>query len=306
MSPRRKDVGPRALNGLREEDNVMKRKATIGKSKALGRVCSFGVALMIVSVVVSPAFALDPMGPPATDLRKGEYKGGIDISFSSQDLDTSPGTWKRYVDAVLDDSGPANLGTLDNFEVYRAYATVAYSPAYSWEAFVRLGGATGELGDEFWSQGEEFDSGLELAVGAGLRATFFEELALKIGGLVQANYSEFDGKVDASGWAGPHFLEVKMLEAQAAIGATYLFSDRFSVYGGPFAHVIYGDIDYVYSVNDNFDFVTWRFNWDVEDDINYGAYFGARYKLKQDCSFNIEYQQTSNAYAVGASLMFRR
>jgi hypothetical protein len=97
-----------------------------------------------------------------------------------------------------------------------------------------------------------------------------------------------------------------MLEIQAALGATYLFSDRFAVYGGPFINMIYGDIEYTYSVEDTSNLVTWQLDWDIKDDINYGAYVGTRIMLKRDCSFNIEYQQTSNAYTIGAGLMLRR
>jgi hypothetical protein len=260
---------------------------------------------MIIIFVSSPVFALDPLGPPCSDLRKGEYKGGIDVSFSSQDLETDIGSLTEYVNGVVAYAAPVKLDTLNDLEMYRGYATVAFSPVYNWEAFVRLGGATAKLGDELESQGEEFDSGLELAVGAGLRATFYEELALKIGGLIQANYSEYDGKVEASQWSGPHFLEIKMLEVQAAVGATYMFSDRFAIYGGPFAHVIYGDLDYVLSLDQFGDFVTLQLNWDIQDDITYGAYFGAQYKLKRDCAVTLEYQQTSNAYGIGAGVMFR-
>jgi hypothetical protein len=235
---------------------------------------------MIIIFVSSPVFALDPLGPPCSDLRKGEYKGGIDVSFSSQDLETDIGSLTEYVNGVVAYAAPVKLDTLNDLEMYRGYATVAFSPVYNWEAFVRL-------------------------VGAGLRATFYEELALKIGGLIQANYSEYDGKVEASQWSGPHFLEIKMLEVQAAVGATYMFSDRFAIYGGPFAHVIYGDLDYVLSLDQFGDFVTLQLNWDIQDDITYGAYFGAQYKLKRDCAVTLEYQQTSNAYGIGAGVMFR-
>ncbi|MFC1637297.1 hypothetical protein ACFL5Z_20955, partial [Planctomycetota bacterium] len=277
----------------------MKRKVTTERYEILKRVRFFSLALMVVSFISSSVYALDPIGPPACDLQKGEFKGGIDVSLSRQDLNTSQGNWTQTTDGVLTDSGIADLGTLKDFETYRAYATVAYSPIHNWEAFLRLGGVVGKLGDEFWSDSEEFDSRPELAVGAGIRATFFEEIALKIGGLVQANWSEFDGKVDASHWAAPDYLEIRMLEVQAAVGATYMFSDRLSIYGGPFAHLIYGDLDYVYSEANIGDFITWRFDWDIEDDINYGGFFGARIVLRRDCAVNIEYQQTSDAQAIG-------
>ena len=283
---------------------MMKRKTAIESSRTFRPVRYFGLALMVICSVSSSVYALDPLGPPVCDLRKGEYKGGIDVSLSRQDFETTPSKFTETINGVTN-VGTAGL-TLKDFETYRAYATLAYSPMYNWEAFVRLGGAIGELGDEFWSESEEFESRRELALGGGLRATFYEELALKIGGVVQANLSQFDGKLDASHWIAPDILEIEMFEIQAALGAMYMFSERFSVYGGPFAHLIYGDIDYVNSREENNTLIIRKFNWDIEDDINYGGYFGAQFKLRRDCSVNIEYQQTNNAQAIGASLMLRR
>ena len=282
----------------------MKRKTAVKSSQTFRQVCRFGLALLIICSVSSSVYALDPLGPPVCELLKGEYKGGIDVSLSRQDFEMSPSQFSETINDVTT-VGTAGL-TLKDFETYRAYVNLAYSPIYNWEAFVRLGGAIGKLGDEFWSQSEEFDSRRELALGGGIRVTFYEELALKIGGLVQANLSQFDGKLDASHWLTPDILEIEMLEIQAALGATYLFSDRFAVYGGPFAHLIYGDIDYVNTQEDGGTLTIKKFNWDIDDDINYGGYFGAQFKLRRDCSFNIEYQQTSDAQAIGASLMLRR
>jgi hypothetical protein len=290
---------------FRKGNIMMKRKAIMHHSITLSRVCSFGLALVVVSLISSTAYALDPMGPPAAELLKGEYKIGLDLSISSQDLDMEQGTWTLMTNGTPSGSGTVNLGTLNDFETYRAYTSFGLNVTRNWEAFLRLGGTRAELGDEFWSDGEEFESLTELTFGGGLRATFYEEIAWKIGGLVQATWNEYDGKVDASHWPGPHFLEIKMFEVQAALGATYLFSDRFSVYAGPFLHMIYGDMDYVYSEADGGYLNTWYFNWDIENAINYGGYLGAHIQVDRNCTFNIEYQQTGNANAIGASLMWR-
>jgi len=124
--------------------------------------------------------------------------------------------------------------------------------------------------------------------------------------LLQANFSQFDGKMDASHWGAPDYLEIEMFEIQAAVGATYMFSDRIAIYGGPFAHLIYGDLDYTRSTASNNNLVSWQFDWDIEDDIQYGGFFGTRIMLRRDCSLNIEYQQTSAAQAIGASLLLKR
>ncbi len=282
----------------------MKSKVKTENDKSARGTRTFVMALIVAGLMCSSVNALDLMGPPACVLQKGEYRNGLEIALCNQDLETSIGGWKRYVNGVLDDSGSVSLGALDNFETYRGYVTVGYSPYRSWEIFGRLGGVTGTLGDEFWSEGEDFESHRELAVSGGVKKTFFEELALSIGGLVQANWMKFDGQLDAP--LRPGFLDIDMLEIQAALGATYMFSDRIAVYGGPFVNVIYGDIEYTYSVESASDLVNWQFDWDIEDDFNYGAYVGTRIMLKRNCSVNIEYQQTSDAYTIGAGLMLRR
>lgn len=282
----------------------MKSKVVTEKDQHAKVTRYFILALFVAGFVSSSAYALDPMGPPTCVLQKGEYRNGLEVALCSQDLETSLGKWKQYINGVLDDSGSVSLGTLDNFETYRGYLTVGYSPYRTWEIFGRLGGVTGTLGDEFWSAGEDFESKRELAISGGVKKTFFEEFALSIGGLVQASWMKFDGELDTP--LRPGFLDIDMLEIQAALGATYLFSDRFAVYGGPFINMIFGDIEYTYSTELTSDLVTWQFDWDIEDDINYGAYVGSRIMLKKDCSLNIEYQQTSDAYTIGAGLMLRR
>ncbi|MBN2315330.1 MAG: hypothetical protein JXM79_15485 [Sedimentisphaerales bacterium] len=283
----------------------MRSKIVTGKDKHVRGTRYFILTLFVAGFVSSSAYALDPMGPPACVLQKGEYRNGLEVTFGSWDLETSTGKGTRYVNGVYDvGSNTVNLGTLKNFETYRGYVTVGYSPYRTWEIFGRLGGVTGTLDDEFWSEGEKFESHRELALGGGIRKTFYEEFALTIGGLAQANWTKFDGPLETSDKTG--FLDIDMLEIQAALGATYMFSDRIAVYGGPFITMIYGDIECVYSYENGSDFVTLLFDWDIEDDINYGAYVGTRIMLKQDCSINIEYQQTSDAYVIGAGLMLRR
>lgn len=284
----------------------MESKATIKQSRGLRRIRYFSLALFVAGFLSSSAYALDPLGPPGSHLRKGQYSGGIDLVLSRQDLETSVGDWTVHMDGVLNNAGIAILGTLENFETRRAYANVGMNLAHNLDAFLRLGGTTAELDDEFWSEGEGFESHRELAIGGGIRKTFFEEIALKIGGVVQAGWYRFDGQLDASHWPAPHFLEFDLLEIQAALGATYMFSDRLSIYGGPFAQMIYGDLDYVYSTEDTGNLLTWRLHWDFEEDINYGAFFGTRIMIRQNCSVNIEYQQTGNGQAIGASLMLVR
>jgi hypothetical protein len=91
---------------------------------------------------------------------------------------------------------------------------------------------------------------------------------------------------------------------QIAIGVDYLLSSRVSVYGGPFAHFISGDFDYNFTrIGDTFD--TGEYSWEFNEGPTYGGYIGAQIKLYKDSFANIEYQQTSDADFMGASLLLK-
>jgi hypothetical protein len=170
-----------------------------------------------------------------------------------------------------------------------------------------VGGAKGTFGDSLWEGGEDFDGGIDFAAGAGIRATFFEVGDLLLGGLLQASYAEFDGELDGPGWPSSDFVEVKITEAQLALGATYRWTDRLSVYGGPFAHVAMGDFDDTFTFHDDDlgGLVQSHYYWYIDEGPNYGAYLGALIALGRNSSFNVEYQLTSDANAVGLGLMWR-
>ena len=46
-----------------------------------------GFALMMVVLGGSVALALDPMGPPASGLKRGQFRMGVDFSHSEMDLE---------------------------------------------------------------------------------------------------------------------------------------------------------------------------------------------------------------------------
>jgi len=128
-----------------------------------------------------------------------------------------------------------------------------------------------------------------------------------LGGLFQINRTELDGELDSSSWAipQPHLVEISMTEMQIALGATYLYSGRLSIYGGPFAHYISGDFDYKLNriTEDYFD--NRKYSWEINEGPTYGGYIGAQFKFAKNCSANIEYQHTSNAKVFGANFMMR-
>ncbi len=265
------------------------------------------LALMMVGLGGPTALALDQMGPPVAGLEQGQFKAGVDFSYAEMDLELDDGTWVEYVDGVFDLSGEATSFKLKDFETAKTYLNVGYGFTDMVEGFVRLGGTKGEFDDSIWEDAEEFESGSELAAGAGLKVTFLEHDGLKIGGLIQGSWAEYHGQLDSPNWPGPDFVEIDLTEIQLAVGASYTWDERFSVYGGPFLHFVGGDLyDTVgASVLPGGELLNSEYVWQIDEDSVFGAYIGAQLEINEGCAFNIEYQKTSAADAFGASILWR-
>lgn len=264
-------------------------------------------ALIAVGLSRPSALALDPMGPPAAGLEQGQFKAGVEFSYSEMDLELSNGSWVEFLDGAFLDAGEATSFTLKDFEVAKTFVNFGYGFADVCEGFLRLGGTKGEFGDSIWLDSEEFNSGNELAVGGGLKATFFEEGGLRLGGLIQGSWAEYHGQLDAPHWAAPDYVEMDLTEVQIAAGATYTWADRFSVYGGPFFHFVSGNLDDTVSEVDAISggLLNSEYVWDVDEDSVFGGYLGAQLEVGENCSVNVEYQKTAAADAFAAGILWR-
>ena len=267
-----------------------------------------GLALIIVGLSGSYAFALDLMGPPTAELEKNMFSGGIEYSFSKIDLELIEGKGDIYANGQFIYSGTVDSVTIENLKVNTLYATLGYGFFENYEAFLRMGTASATFGDSLWEEGEDFDSNIDFAIGAGFKATFYKGFNWKIGGVFQINMSELDGDLDSSAWVipQPHFIEISTTEMQFAMGVTYLWSGRVSLYGGPFLHYISGDVDYeLNKIDENLDYFNHKYSWEFKEGPTFGGYIGAQVKLLENSFANIEYQQTSDADIFGAGLMLR-
>ena len=267
------------------------------------------LALIIVGPGSSSAFALDPMGPPTAGLEQGQFLAGLDYSYSKMDLELSDGTWVEYLDGVFDISGEATSFTLKDFKATKTFVNFGYGFADMVEGFLRVGGTKGRFDDSIWEDSEEFDSGNNLVVGGGLKATFFEQDGLRLGGLIQGSWAEYQGELDAPHWASPDFVELDLTEVQIAVGAAYTWEDRLSVYGGPFLHFVSGDLEdnvsEAITVGTAGSLLNSEYAWEVDEDSVFGGYIGAQLKISEGCSVSVEYQKTAAADAFGASILWK-
>ena len=284
----------------------MRSGRILAKTENAIKIWPLGIVLILIGLGSSNAFALDLMGPPTAGLEKGMFRGGIEYSYSTMDLDLIEGKAIIFRNGAPLGSGPAQSLTIKDFKVNTLYATVGYGIFKNCEGFLRMGAANATFDDSLWGEREEFDSNVDFAIGGGVKATFYEGFDWKIGGVFQINRAELDGEIESSSWVipQPQFAEISTTEMQIAMGATYLYSSRVSIYGGPFAHFISGDFDYKLTrITEEFD--TGEYSWEINEGPTFGGYIGAQIEIAKNCSANIEYQHNSNANVFGVNLMMR-
>jgi hypothetical protein len=272
-----------------------------------GKLRLAGVTFLVMVMACSTSFGLDFMGPPVSSIGQGRFSVGVDYSYSSMDLELSGGRWVDHLDGEFLDSGKALSLELRDFEMNRAYANLGFGLLDNLDAFIRLGVADGRFGDSMWAENEEFESNPEPAIGAGVRATFYENERFALGGLFQTSWARFDGRLDSPYWASADYVELDITEIQIALGTAVKLSDQVAIYGGPFFHFVDGTLDDEMNEAD-IDLgglVNTQYSWDVKESSNFGGYIGASFNASENACFNIEYQHTSDADAIGVSFAWR-
>jgi hypothetical protein len=255
------------------------------------------------------AYSLDLMGPPAAELEQGVFEAGIEFTNSKMDIELINGFYDDFLDGAWLESGEAVDVTLKDLKINRTYAKLGYGIFDNVEIFLRLGGLNARFGDSIWLDSEKFESGAELAGGAGMKLTFFQVEGLKLGGLFQFSASSLDGQLKSPSWPASDFVEVNMSEVQLAVGASFQCNEFLTIYGGPFLHFASGELtDDIAELSTDPEYpglLTSEFNWDIEQESVLGGYIGAQLNFTHNCSFNFEYQLTADAQAFGLGLLLK-
>jgi len=265
----------------------------------------FTIVLLLIFLADSSAFALDPMGPTTASLKMDEIMIGFDYTSSTMDIELNNGTYSNYPDPDSEKppAGEAESFKLKDFEMNKIYANFGYGIWEGCELFLRLGGVSTEFGDSIWEAGEEFDSNTNFTFCIGSRATFYDAGDFKIGRLIQVSWANIDGDLKAPQWTEADSVEMDLMEIQIAIGPTFTSPNGNStIYGGPFFHFVDGEIEDKFTLGPG---VNPEFIWDIDESSTFGGYLGAQMYIAQNTFFNIEYQHTSGASALGLSLLWR-
>ncbi len=315
---------------------------------------------VVVCLCSTVALALDPMGPPTAGLKQGKFGTALDYAFSETDLKFD-GSFTWTIDDYTPFSPISDKLTFEAVEMHKAYLNIGYGISDNWEIFLRLGGARAEtekpnryietdLGyydnpggdagyEEITELGSPHDFDSDFAIGFGTKVTFYEDQNLRLGVLGQASWTKMDVRTRYEGYSylesyiGTHEGdwmvaadgELELWEIQVALGADYLLSPGFRIYGGPFWYYVDGTYDFkgsngyfadgewyydddlgddVWGITDYMDLCV-KGSYDVEADSEFGGYLGAQIDVTTNVACNAEAIVTGDAIGFGASLIWR-
>ena len=272
------------------------------------------VVLLVVGLWGSAALALDPMGPPTAELKKGQFSAGAEYSDSRMDIKLNKGNFLRNVYhlglPLSSTSGSLSSFKIKHLKMHKVYANLGYGVMDNWETFVRLGGMNTEFrGDFFSDESKTYNGDTGTAFGFGTKATFYEKDKLKLGGLFQMSWGSSKARLFGANWS--ESVELNIVEMQIAVGPNYQLTETVSIYGGPFWHFVNFDssdlkgrrkVDTDPSQDDYF---VRQVSYDIDDVSYFGAYIGTQIEIVKNTFYSIEYQHTATADALAMSLIWR-
>lgn len=271
--------------------------------------------LMVVITFSSVAVALPPMGPPKAMVGQDQWTIGLGLSRGEMDLEANgegrENQGAGFAAIALDRHDVEGLTT------NVVLASLAFGVSDTWDVFVSVGAADAEddITEELanGADGNKYtglDSSFEIAYGIGTRMTFWEDGDVTWGALAQILWQNPDGSVDLRAANDPTFTltgdaELDFWELQVAAGPTWEGGD-FRVYGGPFLHIVDGDIDLDTTGVDAFS-ATWQVesSGDIREASQFGGYVGGQWDVNENTIANVEIQFTADAWAVGLGAIWR-
>ena len=292
------------------------------------KMLRLGLMLIVIGFCSSGALATT-MGPPVAGLDAGQFSIGLDYSTNDIGVDidgkeTSLYGMKIYLgDEKTADKevteGPEKFKLSDEIDSDMVFANLGYGVSDKLEVFLRLGVADIDMID--------MDGGDDFAYGFGAKATFYEEGKVKLGALFQMTWASADGDLDAEDVHirdekegidevledVPGTWDIDYYQLKFAVGPTYELTEGCSIYGGPFYHLVSGDLERKYSYVDTYDAGVFsveerysqKMSGDIEESSSFGVYIGAQVDLAANLPIAVEYQLTGDTDVIGASLVYR-
>jgi hypothetical protein len=225
-------------------------------------------------------FALDYVGPPRAELKKGGVSMGFNYCYSREDVEFRGELF-----------GWPTKATFEDVESNRYYGNMTLAPVDYLNIFVRLGAADVDYDDL------NFDASPDPYWGYGIKATFYEQGALSIGGVGQMNWISVDDTgIDPI--FGTLETEYDAYEIQIAIGPTLDMGGWF-LYGGPFYYILEGDFETKDILG------TVLLSGDINEDSQWGGFLGAQLPMGANFAIGIDSTIMTNGYSVSGSVALK-
>lgn len=277
------------------------------------KIVLFAIVLMMVTVCNSVVLALSPMGPPKALLGQDRWDVGIEYTHQAMDLDAVGNVTETMPEfgSVISRKDKHNVDDLkSNIIMIKA----GYGINDNWDTFVRLGLADveGDLEHIFPDNAtpdeyKGFDGSFGFGWGFGTRATFWQDDEISWGGLFQITFLEPDGSsirlLGDPGFSGD--AEIDIREVQIAVGPTWRVDDNIRIYGGPFLHLVDGDLDISGRTVLEGTEIIMETSGDVEEESRFGGYVGTHLDVNENTSCFIECQLTGDAWGIGIGTAWR-
>ncbi len=272
------------------------------------------IAIILFCFYSQAVFALDTLGPPVARLKKGQFSAGVDYSCSDTDFRAKGKSKQYWIDMFF---GRVRVEKKHSFrirdvKINRVYGDIAYGINDKWEVSLYLGGANTDVKD---------DQSRDFAIGFGTRVTFYDKNNLKLGAVAAFSWlrSHYDSMAVphqplSPAWPSPIMMAgtLSLCEIQIAIGANYELRKSVSIYGGPFLHFADGDLclkdpnpPNPISIPEAPRLLYLKNSYDIDEVSYFGGYIGAEIDIAKNISYNIEYQHTAAADALGMKLICR-
>jgi hypothetical protein len=265
----------------------------------------FVIGFMALAFCTTTSFAMDFLGPPAAELSQGQWSAGVDFSHSRTDL-------KFYEGRYTDFTGPSTKESpfkIPHFKTDTLTANLGYGITNNVEAFLRLGALTTENTEGHVLSGSgKYSGDTGFDIGFGTKATFWQEDKLSMGGIFQFSWAKPDGDIKINYGEGDiwsYNTDLKLMEIQIAIGATYQLIDWAKIYGGPFLHYIDGSIIATgHSILDPA-LGKERYTYDITQANYFGGFIGTQIEIIKNIPFNFEWQHTATDDAIAMNMTLK-
>lgn len=281
----------------------------------------YNIMLALILAVTSSAMALSPIGPAQAVIGENQWGIGANIGYQNMDL-VADGTYFEL------HSGPNLRQTnakiaMKDIQTVSSFAQIGFGLTPEIDIYASLG-ASNAVGNTTaknsnstvqthgLSEGEPFDihGNQALAWGVGTRFTLKDLETVKWGGVAQITFHNPKGNstwtsLSDSSYHMDGTWDMQYWELIVALGPTIVY-DNVQFYGGPFLHMVRGDMDFngVFADNttDNGPAYT---SMDMEEEALVGAYAGMQMDLYENLMFYVDGQYTGKAWGVGIGAMMR-